>query len=561
MQKQAKSAWREERYMDCKKAGLLKILLGIYLCAIVCSGTSMVSEAAKIRSGDLMEGAEYENGEIFHPEGDMILTADYTMPEDTTFYWYNGSLTIASGVTLTIPEGSCLEINSPGESFTVEEGACIRIEGEPREDEYGRPLTNLHAAYARTQIDGSIESENAGLLCQWNKVYLNAQIHTRQTLLFMEECQVSITGGEYISEEEPLIDELYMDYYESVAEISGGVFSTDKIQSCLAKGYALQKQDEGVYEAVPAAQKETASESERPAGFMERAKQIPAYAQKLFEEAKGDSIREDGSWVNGDIVVVILCVAVVGICLLLVIIDFIRSPFKKKLKILLELSIAVGIVGGGLMFLWHQVVEEKNMQAEKSQADYDETDVPQTMVLQKDGAELDGMEVYPEGTYLVGKDLEPGVYFLETVYPEGKPQIFYVHSSASPDFTDKEVGAWAKRAYLELKDGTYIRVIGADFVRNGEQPAYESADQEGVLQFPHGDYLVGYDIAPGRYQLTIDRGETVICSGTMQTEAMNFARYGGTSYTQETGSTEIQLKEGDHMYVMLDDCAGLSARD
>ncbi len=46
---------------------------------------------------------EDENGYV-HEYGDGILVEDYTLPEDTNFHWYNGTLTIAEGVTLTIPE-------------------------------------------------------------------------------------------------------------------------------------------------------------------------------------------------------------------------------------------------------------------------------------------------------------------------------------------------------------------------------------------------------------------------------------------------------------------------
>ncbi len=76
-------------------------------------------------------------------------------------------------------------------------------------------------------------------------------------------------------------------------------------------------------------------------------------------EAKDDSITEDGEWVNGDIVVVVLCVLVVLIILLYIIFDFIRSPFKKKIKILIELALAIGIVGGGIWFLWNQALNEQ----------------------------------------------------------------------------------------------------------------------------------------------------------------------------------------------------------
>ncbi len=103
---------------------------------------------------------------------------------------------------------------------------------------------------------------------------------------------------------------------------------------------------------------EDMQEEEAPS-LKERIEGIVDYVKGLFMEAKDDSITEDGEWVNGDIVVVVLCVLVVLIILLYIIFDFIRSPFKKKIKILIELALAIGIVGGGIWFLWNQALNEQ----------------------------------------------------------------------------------------------------------------------------------------------------------------------------------------------------------
>lgn len=511
--------------------------------------------------GDLMEDVEYEEGEPVHPEGDVTLTEDYTLPENTYLNWYGGSLTIASGVTLTIPEDSFLNVSSPGECFTVEEGACIRIEGAPKvnEEEEGNPVCHLLVYASETRIDGTIESENAGLVCMVNKTYLNGTIHAVQQFLMTDQCQVYITGGEYISGKMPM-KEVYTDYYESVVEISGGRFTSDKLKGYLKPEYALIKQEDDMYEAVMQVEDiqieehaATAGTASEPDSIKEKASRIWEYAKGLFEEAKQDSIQGDGSWVNGDIVVVILCVAVVVISLLLVVIDFIRSPLKKKFKILMELIIAVGVVGGGILFLWNQVQKEQHLQAEEKYADYEKTAVPAAVQLQNDKAELDGLEVYPEGLYLVGKDLEPGTYFFESndpVYGVDKRPVYYVYSSDMPDFRDKEVGAWIKRSYLELREGRYIRVIGANFIKAGEQPVYAGEEKEGAHIYPAGEYLVGYDIAPGTYQMTIEPYNIMITDRDLDDKKMNFTEYDGINY--EGGPVEITLKEGQHLYVPVE---------
>lgn len=94
-----------------------------------------------------------------HHEGDVILVEDYTLPENTTLGWYNSNLTIASGVTLTISEGSLLEIAAgKNRLFLLEEGATIRILGEPELNEYGALKARLDILHMNAEINGTIES-------------------------------------------------------------------------------------------------------------------------------------------------------------------------------------------------------------------------------------------------------------------------------------------------------------------------------------------------------------------------------------------------------------------
>lgn len=533
------------------------LLSGICLGIFLLSGGQVYAK----ESSDLMENVEYNNGDLIHPEGDVTLTADYTLPENTYLNWYGGSLTIASGVTLTIPETSFLNISSPGETFYVEEGACIRIEGAPRvnEEEEGNPVCHLLVYATKTRMEGTIESENAGMVCRVNKTYLHGTIHAAQQFLMTDQCQVSITGGEYTSGKMPMKEE-YTDYYESVIEISGGRFQSDKVKSYLLSEYVLEKQEDGMYEVVLQGSPqegenrgEEAESASKPESIKAYASQIWEYAKNLFTEAKQDSIQGDGSWVNGDIVVVILCVAVVAISLLLVLIDFIRSPFKKKFKILAELIIAFGVVGGGIWFLWNQVQKEQSLQSKDKYAGYEASLVPGRLTLENKDAELNGMEVYPAGIYLVGQDVEPGIYFFEAenpVYQGEKRPIYYVYGSDTPDFKDKEVGAWIKRSYLELTKGRYIRVIGANFVKAKEQPAYEADEKDSAGIYPAGEYLVGYDIAPGTYQMTVVPYEALMADRVLDDKSMNFTAYDAVSY--EGGPTEVTLEDGQHLYVPVE---------
>lgn len=517
---------------------------------------------------NLMGNVEYADGEAYHNEGDMVLTADYTLPEDAYLNWYSGSLTIASGATLTIPASSFLNISNPEDRFIVEEGATIRIEGAPVRDEAeegeNNPLCHLFVYGAETRIDGTIESENAGPVFRCNKVILNGTIHSAQQIFMTEQCQVMITGGEYLSEMKSPIKEVYTDFYESVIEISGGRFSSDKIKSLIRPEYTLEKQADGTFIVVLQKETENLTETADVSGeasaedvsMKEKARQIWEYVRNLFLEVKQDSIQEDGKWVNGDVAVVVLCIATVMICLLLVIIDFIRSPLKKKLKIMIELVIAIGIVGGGIWFLWNQAQKELAEGSQAVRADkyrgYEENEVPEPVVFENINSELNGMEVYPEGIYLTGRDLEPGLYFFESndpVYGLDKRPLYYVYSSKTPDFREKEVGAWVKRSYLELKEGSYIRVIGANFIRAGEQPVYEAEEKDGGFLYRAGEYLVGYDIEPGTYQMTVEPYDITIADTALDDRKINFTTYDGTHY--ENGSTEVTLREGQHIYVYV----------
>ncbi|MCM1125065.1 MAG: hypothetical protein NC429_01205 [Lachnospiraceae bacterium] len=527
-----------------------KFWLGFCLSISVLFIFSIKSRAAESYA-DLTQGAEYdeEEGVLYHPDGDGILVSDYTLPENTYFGWYNGDLTIASGVTLTIPKGSTLDVSTGTKfKFIVEEGACIRIEGEPDVNEWGEPLERIHVVFAETYMNGIIESKGTGIRCELNKLYLNGTIHSAQPSVLANECQVFVKGGEYLCEaEQPIID-LDADC-KSLIEIRGGVFSGEGMSDYLYQGYTYKEHPEGV-EAVPVSsimeEEETDSvNSSQDAGIKERIQGIADYAKGLFMEAKDDSITEGGSWINGDIVVVVLCVATVVIILLYVIFDFIRSPWKKKLKILIEVVIAVGLVGGSLWYFWNQAAGEQQAKRDEAYAAYQEDAVQERTALQNSKSVLDGMEVYTDGIYQVGKDLEPGVYFFESADPEEEDTCFYIYFSKNADLEEKEVGAWVKRCYVELKKGEYIYVRDAHFVPNGEQPAYQPAQEGGSVTYPKGEYLVGYDLMPGTYRIETTSDICVRDSALTGAEA-NFSEYNQEGHYSDGDS--VVLKDGQHLY-------------
>lgn len=521
---------------------IIKLYLGFCLAAFLLTVWSLECRAAEEYT-DLTEGAEYsDDGVLYHPDGDGILISDYTLPENMRFEWYNGNLTIASGVTLTIPEGSMLFVSNETQlKFTLEEGACIRIEGAPDINEWGEPKERLEILFAKAYINGTIESDSTGIHCRYSKVYLNGTIHSVQPAVLARECQVSVLGGEYLSNSanNPIMN---MDPdCQSVIEIRGGVFSGKGDRSYLLQGYTYEEHPNGVIAAPIPSASETSTVNEEKGIVKEQIQGIIDYAKGLFMEAKSDSVTEDGNWLNGDIIVVILCVATVLIILIYVIFDFIRSPWKKKIKILLELIIAIGLVGSVLWYFWNQAVGEQ--QKSSANDSYQEDTLPEKILIKNNASLLNDLEAYPEGIYHVGKDLEPGIYFFEASDPNESNVCFYIYFSRKEDFKEKEVGAWVRRCYVELKNGEYIHVQDANFVKSGEQPAYQSQQEATAITYPKGEYLVGYDIMPGSYQVETEN-DICVRDTAINGSEVNFSIYSRENYMN---GDHIELKEGQYV--------------
>ncbi|MDI9521635.1 MAG: leucine-rich repeat domain-containing protein, partial [Bacillota bacterium] len=104
---------------------------------------------------------------------------------------------------------------------------------------------------------------------------------------------------------------------------------------------------------------------------------------------------------------------------------------------------------------------------------------------------------YPEGTYLVGRDIAPGKYLFTGT---GPADIYY--SCPDDKFNDdtyvKEGSIWkaGDSAVIDLKDNTYFMIT----LHPIQIDLYEVAiTDDQAYELPVGTYHVGTDIAPGSY--------------------------------------------------------------
>ena len=99
---------------------------------------------------------------------------------------------------------------------------------------------------------------------------------------------------------------------------------------------------------------------------------------------------------------------------------------------------------------------------------------------------------YPGGMYLVGKDLEPGEYFLT-----GESFSAYLYQSPTVTSDQDYVGStFSNRAYITLKEGQYFELLGGTAVPVKKATPYEPEGNS----YPSGMYLVGVDLPAGEYE-------------------------------------------------------------
>ncbi|MBR5799287.1 MAG: hypothetical protein IKY23_04415 [Lachnospiraceae bacterium] len=559
-----------------------RFLLGLAVAVFGLLSFSAKCYAAPAEYTDLMADAVYredENGYV-HEYGDGILVEDYTLPEDTNFHWYNGHLTIAEGVTLTIPEGSSLEISiqkdaSENPFFLLEEGATIRILGEKQFDEYGAYVPRLNFIYTKAYINGTIESKAQGMDAWGADFRLNGNIYSDGPALHIEQSEVAFTGGEYLTGDSPVILKKYEQEYENIVTISGGVFSQNMEKGMLAPNVEMKKKDDGTFEAIAlpesgqepteegdktdAASGAMGSTSAKAKGAWETLKDLCKKGIEKAKEVYAEAVAENGgvanAWKNKEFLVCMILVFGIACAVLYCIYDFIRAPFKKKLKLLWEAVLVLVIVGGGYYLIWQYVIGDMADEQTLTRPTYSEEQTIEKVFVKDNRSALSGMEAYGPGIYAVGKDIAPGVYFFEAEDVSQRICPFYIYFSKTPDFAEKEIGLWDTRSFVELEEGWYVTVRGANFVPAGEQKAYEPSQVDSGFVYGTGEYQVGRDITPGTYTYEPANEETFVLQvrdsaiSADEVAWSNYTMYSGETYDMSREENSFTLREGQSLTV------------
>ncbi len=552
---------------------LQKLLLGLLFCFACLFVFSIDGYAASGEYTDLMAGAEYDNANdrYFQSEGDGILTSDYTLPENTMLQWHGGNLTIASGVTLTISEGSCLEMTADsitGKSryFVLEEGATIRILGETALNEHGALKERLNLIHINAEINGTIESDVQGFDASCCDLRLNGTIHSNGPALCVEQCEITFLGGEYLTNGNAVIERKYEQAFACIVTVRGGVFSKDMGKNNLADGVKMNRRADGTYEAIVIPQ-ENSDNTESESGNSEKQEsgilaQIKSFWLGVVEKAKevlGEAIAANGgikeAWKKPEFIVCMIMTFGIVAGFVYCVYDFIRAPWKEKLKLLKEYIIVIVVVGGGFGLIWQYVNKDIEKQQALTRPQYSEdTEVVKTLI-EDELSCMNGLEAYGPGIYQVGKDIQPGVYYMEADDKNANIAPYYVYFSQTPDFEEKEVGIWVSRSFLKLEKGWYVTVIGAHFVEAGRQKAYEPSEKDGIFVYPAGEYLVGQDLAPGTYSYEPANEETFwmqIRDGAITAEEVSWTKYAVEDYNyydMATIPTTITVTEGQSITV------------
>lgn len=547
--------------MQKKQKWFFKTLLGLLLSIICLLGYSSDSYAAPAEYTDLMANATYNEstGKYEHHEGDAILIEDYTLPEDTALGWYNGNLTIASGVTLTISEGSYLEIAAgKNRLFLLEEGATIRILGEPELNEYDALSARLDILHMNAEINGTIESNAQGIDASCSSLRLNGTIHSNGPALYIEQCDIVFFGGEYLTNGSSIIERKYEQAFEYFVTVYGGVFSKEMSKTDLADGVEMHKLEDGTYEAVAIPeddQAQTIAETgNNEENFFGKIKHFCHAAIQKAKEVFNEAVDANGgmkeAWKKPEFLVLMIMVFGIAAGFLYYIYDFIRAPLKQKFKILIETFLVIVIVGGGLWLIWEYVTKDLESQQAMTRPEYSE-DVEITRTVINDSRSfMNGLEAYGPGIYQVGKDIEPGVYYLEAATLSERINPFYVFFSKTPDFSDKEIGLWVSRSYVEFESGWYITVIDANFIEAGKQAVYEPSEIDDAHLYTSGEYLVGRDIMPGTYSYEPSNEETFwidLRNNPITANEVSWTSYAAESsdaYNMGTEPAQITLTDG-----------------
>ncbi|WP_050978525.1 hypothetical protein [Eggerthella sp. YY7918] len=166
------------------------------------------------------------------------------------------------------------------------------------------------------------------------------------------------------------------------------------------------------------------------------------------------------------------------------------------------------------------------------------TDLPNTI---EDGRASSG--VYEVG---VGKDLEPGLYFIEgSQTEEGKFHVFDDYENGVYEI-EKTISYFGNY-FTELEEGDAIVFLGGDTARMylaNRADFHPSADP-----YRSGLYRVGTDLPAGTYNITVDKEAAVNTDQTCAAYVMKDIRFDEDSIIEEKyviagGTQTVTVKDG-----------------
>ncbi|WP_202079043.1 S-layer homology domain-containing protein [Caldalkalibacillus salinus] len=112
---------------------------------------------------------------------------------------------------------------------------------------------------------------------------------------------------------------------------------------------------------------------------------------------------------------------------------------------------------------------------------------------------------FSSGQYKVGVDIEPGIYY-ESGEDEDYVTLFARLSSFGRESNNITSGYSQGQLYVEVKeDDEGLEVIGGDWVKYNEDTHPHVMNES----FSDGMYLVGKDIEPGSYKVTVPKGKAI----------------------------------------------------
>ena len=171
----------------------------------------------------------------------------------------------------------------------------------------------------------------------------------------------------------------------------------------------------------------------------------------------------------------------------------------------------------------------------------------------------------PEGTYVVGKNIDPGLYLVTSIDPDGYARILTFSSKdeltayTSMETTENLVQYGKLMALAEQGETCQIAVDAGDFVYVSGGNTYFVPVQQGIIS--KGIYNIGTIVKPGSYILElndVDYSATVATFANKEdfmayaswSSANNLGRYAKMVFNAHEGKPfHISLKEGEYLYI------------